>query len=469
VPIKWCARGVVAAIKEIRSIADATNSLRPIVPLALIGIFLWLVLGRIVRPMKLLTNSLQRMAAGDTNIDISKFPESGEFGDLVRAIDTFRQTMLRQKNAESALGVSEQPFQDFATATADRFWETDADDNLVYSSSATGNLTIPMEYFLGRPIWDIPITDGEDFDWSELKEIMAGRESFRGYTLFRQRADGNIIYESYSGAPMFDDGGRFRGYRCTVADISDEVEARQQGETLRRRFLDALDSMNAGVVLWGEDLRLMMCNQFYKEIHADVSALLEPGTHYSEYVKALAATGVADAGNYNSDEWIDETISSGLESGHQGEYQTDDNRWIGYSRQKLSDGSTISFHYEITDRKIHERELEEAMKKSDAANRAKSEFLANMSHELRTPLNAVIGYSDTLLSNVSAPWPTISKLNISERSAKPATIFWKSSTKFWICPRLRLALPSLTRKNSISRTWPQNLWILPPPWPAKKA
>jgi signal transduction histidine kinase len=37
---------------------------------------------------------------------------------------------------------------------------------------------------------------------------------------------------------------------------------------------------------------------------------------------------------------------------------------------------------------------------AENANRAKSAFLANMSHELRTPLNAVVGFSETLKSEI---------------------------------------------------------------------
>lgn len=43
------------------------------------------------------------------------------------------------------------------------------------------------------------------------------------------------------------------------------------------------------------------------------------------------------------------------------------------------------------------RQLAEASRQTEAANRAKSAFLANMSHELRTPLNSIIGMSDILL------------------------------------------------------------------------
>jgi signal transduction histidine kinase/CheY-like chemotaxis protein len=43
------------------------------------------------------------------------------------------------------------------------------------------------------------------------------------------------------------------------------------------------------------------------------------------------------------------------------------------------------------------KELAEALRAADAANRAKSEFLANMSHEIRTPMNGVLGMTAILL------------------------------------------------------------------------
>jgi PAS domain S-box-containing protein len=51
---------------------------------------------------------------------------------------------------------------------------------------------------------------------------------------------------------------------------------------------------------------------------------------------------------------------------------------------------------DISDRKLTESALQQAVIAADAANHAKSEFLASMSHELRTPLNAILGFTQVM-------------------------------------------------------------------------
>ncbi|MDF3333010.1 histidine kinase dimerization/phospho-acceptor domain-containing protein, partial [Klebsiella quasipneumoniae subsp. similipneumoniae] len=56
---------------------------------------------------------------------------------------------------------------------------------------------------------------------------------------------------------------------------------------------------------------------------------------------------------------------------------------------------------DITERERLARQLREAMRQADEANRAKSVFLATMSHEIRTPMNAVIGILELVLQRLA--------------------------------------------------------------------
>ena len=75
--------------------------------------------------------------------------------------------------------------------------------------------------------------------------------------------------------------------------------------------------------------------------------------------------------------------------------------WTGEEQNSARQiASTIATLIETSDRITAEKSMQEAVWKSESANRAKSEFLANMSHEIRTPMNAILGFSQVLLKKV---------------------------------------------------------------------
>ncbi|MDH3245439.1 MAG: response regulator, partial [Saprospiraceae bacterium] len=57
---------------------------------------------------------------------------------------------------------------------------------------------------------------------------------------------------------------------------------------------------------------------------------------------------------------------------------------------------SIGIHYDISDRKKLEKDLNRAKEEAERAQEAEAQFLASMSHEIRTPLNAVLGMTHLL-------------------------------------------------------------------------
>ena len=67
---------------------------------------------------------------------------------------------------------------------------------------------------------------------------------------------------------------------------------------------------------------------------------------------------------------------------------------------------------------ILNKNLTEAARMADSANRAKTMFLSNMSHEIRTPMNAIIGFNNIVLSDPTISPKTREYLIKSEASAE---------------------------------------------------
>jgi PAS domain S-box-containing protein len=162
-------------------------------------------------------------------------------GLLLRAIAGLAETQARLAEGETR-------FRDFASASSDWFWETDADDRLVYMSETARAYGIDIEKKLGkRRDEGIDAREAADPEIVRLRAAVEKREPFRN-SIRRSRGHGHReMIVSTSGMPVFDVEGVFQGYRGIARDVTDELAQRERAEAQGRQLAE-LSSFVPGVL-----------------------------------------------------------------------------------------------------------------------------------------------------------------------------------------------------------------------------
>ncbi len=164
----------------------------------------------------------------------------------------------------------------------------------------------------------------------------------------------------------------------------------------KRRLLDSLETIQDGFAVFDRDSRLIIANGAYLAPFDGLDCL-QPGIRYHDIVQILLEEGIVDIGDQPPRDWHDEMLARWSSPDiPQKVIKFWDGTFVRMIDRRGEGGDTVSMGLNITETMRHERELEEARDRAEAANRAKSAFLANMSHEIRTPMNGVVGMADLM-------------------------------------------------------------------------
>jgi diguanylate cyclase (GGDEF)-like protein/PAS domain S-box-containing protein len=132
-----------------------------------------------------------------------------------------------RRQVEEALRLSEQRFRDFATSASDWLWETDAEHRFTWFSPNVKELVgVAPEWHYGKTRREI-MAPGVDPELVEAHwQVLEAHAPFRDVEYLRRGPHGDA-WLSASGVPIFDEAGRFRGYRGVGRNVSDRkaVEA----------------------------------------------------------------------------------------------------------------------------------------------------------------------------------------------------------------------------------------------------
>jgi PAS domain S-box-containing protein len=228
--------------------------------------------------------------------------------DTLRALARLAQSELERRRVTMEAAAATRRFQDFVETSADWYWEMD--EELRFTTIA-GNLPdMPLkESFIGKRRWEAHAGQEDAGLWARHRADLEARRTFRDLEIREQTKDGRRIDISISGKPVFDDTGRFLGYRGTSREITRRVlaqEAMERGEeNFRAIFERHPDPM---WVVDPDSLRFLLVNDAAIELYgfsrAEFLAMRTPDIPLAEEQERLTSfLARLDRSQESNSEW----------------------------------------------------------------------------------------------------------------------------------------------------------------------
>jgi PAS domain S-box-containing protein len=328
----------------------------------------------------------------------------GKPARVVLAID-----VTEHRRAALDLRRSEARFRDLIELSADWFWEQDENFRFVGMKGSPFPLLVPpYSNILGKTRWEMPGTPTEG-DWDAHRRVLERHERFYDFEVQRIGEDGSPRVLSLTGAPVFDEDGRFTGYRGVGRDITERRRAQQALHESQRALAALMSNLPGMAYRCRNDPAWTM--EFASEGSFALTgwrpdAFVRGQTHYGDLIHAHDRKLVWDkvqcaiAANQPFEMTYRITTAQGLQ------------KWVWERGSAVRDANNEvlaleGFVSDITERRRAEEEverlnaeLEERVKRRtaelEAVNAELEAFSYSIAHDLRSPLTSIDGFSHTL-------------------------------------------------------------------------
>ncbi|MGV7194904.1 response regulator [Xanthomonas axonopodis] len=235
--------------------------------------------------------------------------------------------------------------------------------------------------------------------------------------------DGQHVHVLASKAPIIDADGTLSGHSHFFRDISDRVRSHQRIVDLNASLEHQVAERTSELVKFSVLQRAILAHAGYAIIAADSSGfvtLFNPAAEkllgytaedvigrrkVSQFVEAEELQERAHRLSEQTGVPVAHTLEAVAALTSLGRSDTSEWTYVGHDGRRLPVLLTLStlrddndqvigylgVAVDLTEQKLHEKQLRLAMDAAKSANQSKSDFLANMSHEIRTPMNAILG------------------------------------------------------------------------------
>lgn len=126
-----------------------------------------------------------------------------------------------RRQTEIALRQSEARFRALTELSSDFYWEHDENFRITEISGRVLALVgISAQAHLGKTRWEIPGIKLSEKEWDAHRAILHAHLPFTDFAYERIGPDGEPRWLSMNGQPVFDDAGKFTGYRGVGKDVT---------------------------------------------------------------------------------------------------------------------------------------------------------------------------------------------------------------------------------------------------------
>ncbi|WP_298825924.1 diguanylate cyclase [uncultured Piscinibacter sp.] len=133
-------------------------------------------------------------------------------------------------------------------------------------------------------------------------------------------------------------------------------------------YQEVLDAMEAGIVLYDTQDRLVLCNRNFRALYPGLAHRLVPGQRFEALVREAIALGLIPQARGHVEAFVAARVQQHLHPGPPLLRQMADGRWRRISEQRLADGSVLAFSIDVSELVEKERALDEARGQAQQAH-----------------------------------------------------------------------------------------------------